>query len=83
MIGTRIDWTKEMLDTMILSYSTTFNSDLSEMLSISIRAVKKKANEMGLKKQPNFMQNNKEIIRSKIQLGMMKSKSHIDYGKKK
>lgn len=61
-----------MLDIMTLSYSTTFNSDLSEMLSISTRSLKKKAHEMRLKKQPGFMQNNKEIIRSKIQLGMIK-----------
>lgn len=68
-----------MLDIMSLSYSTTFNKDLSEMLKISTRAVKKKAQEMGLKKEPNFMQNNKEIIRAKIQLGMIRHRnSHID-----
>lgn len=72
---TPIIWSNEMLEIMTLSYSTTFNSDLSEMLNVSTRTVKKKAREMGLRKQPNFMQNNKEIIRSKIQLGMIRSKS--------
>ena len=68
-----------MLDIMTLSYSTTFNKDLSEMLKISTRAVKKKAQEMGLKKELNFMQNNKEIIRAKIQLGMIRHRNnHID-----
>ncbi len=76
---TPIIWSNEMLDIMTLSYSTTFNKDLSEMLKISTRAVKKKAQEMGLKKEPNFMQNNKEIIRAKIQLGMIISRNnHID-----
>jgi len=64
-----------MLDIMTLSYSTTFNSDLSEMLNVSTRTVKKKAREMGLRKQHDFMQNNRDIIRSKIQLGMIRSKS--------
>lgn len=61
---------------MTLSYTTTFNSYLAEMLSVFVRAVKKKAREMELRKQPNFMQNNKEIIRSKIQLGMIRHKNN-------
>lgn len=63
-----------MLNIMTLSYSTTFNADLAEMLSVSERTVKKKAREMGLKKCPDFMKNNKDILRSKIQIGMNKSK---------
>lgn len=55
--ATSIYWNKQMIDDITRLYPTTKNEDLADMLGVSLRTLVRKARELGIKK-------NKEWLRS-------------------
>lgn len=53
--STRIFWNKDMLDTLKTHFPTTKNSELAEMLGVSQSTMQRKASELGLKKDKEFV----------------------------
>ncbi len=53
--ATRIFWNKQMLQYLQQNYATMLNSDLSGWLGVSVRTVIRKAREMGLEKDADWL----------------------------
>lgn len=53
----RIHWSKDMLDYLRRHYSTTLNKEMSECLGVSQRTMIRKARELGLEKDPEWLAN--------------------------
>lgn len=50
----KIHWTEEMLQILIQEFPVTLNNDMAAKLNVSPRTMHRKADELGLKKAPNF-----------------------------
>ena len=53
--ATRIFWNKEMLDYLRRHYATTLNEELAGCLGVSQRTMIRKARELGLEKDPEWI----------------------------
>lgn len=62
MKGNRINWTEEMIQKLQEEFSYRFSRDIGNEMGISIRSVIRKARELGLEKQPGFLENNRSEI---------------------
>lgn len=51
----RIYWSKDMLDLLMREYPTTFNEEMAGMLGVSHRTMVRKARELGLRKNPEWL----------------------------
>lgn len=58
----KINWTDEKLTKLISEFPYRFNKELAEELGCSWRTLRRKAAELGLKKEPNFLDKNRNII---------------------
>lgn len=57
-----IEWTDEMIDTITTKFATTFNRELADELGVSMRTMIRKARELGLEKEPGFLDKNRSEI---------------------
>lgn len=55
-------WTNEMEEKMRREYPTRFNADIAKDLRMTVRQVIYKAREMGLEKEPGFIEKHKAEI---------------------
>lgn len=53
--ATRIFWNQQMLDYLKRNYATMLNSDLAEWLGVSVRTTVRKARELGLQKDAQWL----------------------------
>jgi hypothetical protein len=53
--STRIYWSKDMTDFLRRQYATTTNQELAECLGLSQRTITRKARELGLKKDADWL----------------------------
>jgi hypothetical protein len=60
--GIKIHWTPEMINQVKLEFPYRFNRELSHDLGISPRSLIRKARELGLDKEPGFLDKNRSII---------------------
>lgn len=51
----RIFWSRDMLDYLRQHYATTLNEELAGCLGVSVRTMIRKARELGLKKDPEWL----------------------------
>ncbi|MEI6435227.1 MAG: hypothetical protein WCP32_10310 [Bacteroidota bacterium] len=58
----KIIWDRPMLDYLSEHFATQFNCDLADHLKISYRSVIRKARELGLEKEPGFLEKNRITI---------------------
>ena len=56
-MATRIFWSKDMLDYLRDHFATTFNEELAGCLGVSQRTMIRKARELGLQKDNNWLAN--------------------------
>ena len=59
---TGIEWTDEMVDIITSKFATSFNRDLADELGVSMRTMIRKARELGLEKEPGFLDKNRKKI---------------------
>jgi len=57
-----IEWTDEMIKTITSKFATSFNCDLADELGVSMRTMIRKARELGLEKEPGFLDKNRNKI---------------------
>lgn len=57
-----IEWTSEMIETITSKFATTFNCDLADELCVSVRTMIRKARELGLEKEPGFLDKKRKKI---------------------
>jgi len=57
-----IEWTEKMLDTLKEKFSTTFNIVLAKEIGVSQRTLIRKARELKLEKEPDFLKKRRDII---------------------
>lgn len=57
-----IKWTNEMIETITSKFATTFNRELADELGVSMRTMIRKARELGLEKEPGFLDKNRSVI---------------------
>lgn len=61
--STRIFWNKQMLDDLTSMFPDNFNHDISEHVGVSLRTMLRKAKELNLKKDPDWIAKvNKKIL---------------------
>jgi hypothetical protein len=53
--STRIFWSKQMLDDLKSMYPDTLNQEVAEYVGVSWRTLRRKAKELDLKKDPDFI----------------------------
>ncbi len=58
----RILWTPEMLDYLKVNFPIQYTPDLVAYLQISRRTIERKARELGLEKEPGFLEKRRETI---------------------
>lgn len=69
--STRIHWSPAMLSILRRYYATTTNEDVAGMLRVSTRTMIRKARELGLRKDAEWMRN---ISRERLRLAHAKNK---------
>lgn len=69
----KITWTPEMLRTLIQEFPVTFNDDLAAKLHVSPRTMHRKADELGLKKAPDFEERTRTRKGERISRALKKS----------
>lgn len=86
--STRIFWSKDMLDMLREYYPNTRNQEVVEMLGVSQRTMIRKARELGLQKEKDFVhgvwdENRKlAILTNKVRRNSgMISKGHVPWNK--
>ncbi len=60
--GGKIHWTDAMLAILISGYPHRYNKDLAAELKVGYRSVIRKARELGLEKEPFFLEKRREEI---------------------
>lgn len=65
--STRIFWNENMISIMRRYYHNTINNELSDMLGVSERTVTRKARELGLEKDKDFI---KEISKDNLLIAL-------------
>ena len=75
--ATRIFWNKQMLEYLRKNYATTINEELAEWLGVSYRTVRRKAHQLGLKKDEAWL---KDIHDERRKLAIASSKVHGNAG---
>lgn len=55
LYATRIFWNRQMVDLLKQHYANTFNEELAGMLGVSIRTLIRKARELGLNKNKEWL----------------------------
>lgn len=68
MKGRKTNWTAEMVDKLSAEFPNRFSRDIGNDLGISIRTVIRKAREMGLEKENDFLEKNREEISNRAQI---------------
>lgn len=58
----RREWTPAMLKKLRTYFPVAFNRELAEDLGVSMRTLIRKARELGLEKEPGFLDKNRKII---------------------
>lgn len=71
--STRISWSGNMLCILKRHYATTFNEELAELIGVSPRTLVRKARELGISKDPDWM---KEVCRTNARYGAVVSKKN-------
>ena len=62
MRGHRTIWTDAMLERLQAEYPVRYNRDLARDLGVSLRTLIRKARELGIEKEPDFIANRLEDI---------------------
>ena len=62
-----VQWEQHRLDYLTANFATTFNKDLAAALGCGWRTVIRKARELGLEKEPGFLDKNRPEIVNRIQ----------------
>lgn len=57
-----IEWTSEMLEAVKNKFPVTFNKELAAELGVSWRTLVRKARELGIEKEPNFLEKRRKTI---------------------
>lgn len=57
-----IEWSDGMIETIASKFATSFNRDLADELGVSMRTMIRKARELGLEKEPGFLDKNRKEI---------------------
>jgi hypothetical protein len=60
--GIKIIWTNEMVQIITELFPTTYNRELAKLLNVSMRSVIRKARELGLEKEPDFLELRRDEI---------------------
>lgn len=64
----KINWTPEMITRLKTEYPTRYNKELAAELGVSWRSLVRKSHEMGIKKEPGFLEKRRdEITRMSIE----------------
>ena len=71
-----IDWTAEMIDTITSKFATSFNRDLAGELGVSLRTLIRKARELGLEKEPGFLEKNRKTISKMAKDALLEVKTY-------
>jgi len=58
----KILWSEKMLEIIKEKFSFTFNRELAKELNVSMRTLIRKARELNLEKEPDFLDKNRETI---------------------
>lgn len=66
--GKKIEWSEEMLQVLKENYATEINGDLAARLGVGVRALRYKAQAMGLKKASDFR--SWPEVRRRIRIGL-------------
>jgi hypothetical protein len=67
----KINWTPDMLSALIGRFPVTYNKELAKELHVSWRSLVRKARELGLEKEPEFLEKRRDDIT------MMAVKAHM------
>ena len=59
----RVDWNDERIKYLRENFPTKFNKDIAAVLGCGWRTVIRKAREMGLEKEPGFIEKKRPLIR--------------------
>jgi hypothetical protein len=60
----KITWTCEMVETLRNEFPTSFNKELAKKLGVSWRSLVRKARELGIEKEANFIESRRpEIVK--------------------
>jgi len=62
MKGNKINWTEEMDNRLRLLFPITFTRELSESMGISRRSIIRRVRELGIEKEPDFLEKNRDQI---------------------
>lgn len=65
MKGKKTDWNPEMIKKIINDFPCRFSRDIAHELDISIRTVIRKARELGIEKEPGFLERNAPEIQKR------------------
>ncbi|SFK99302.1 hypothetical protein SAMN05216357_11052 [Porphyromonadaceae bacterium KH3CP3RA] len=57
-----IEWTDEMIEFITSKFATSFNRDLADELGVGMRTMIRKARELGLEKEPGFLDKKRKEI---------------------
>lgn len=60
----KIIWTDEMLQKLTNEFATKFNKELAAELNVGWRTLVRKARDLGLEKESDFLEKNRELITS-------------------
>ena len=70
-----VEWSDERIDYLMENFATKFNKDLATVLSCNWRTVIRKARELGLEKEPGFLDKKRPQI-IKLQIGSQQPNPH-------
>jgi hypothetical protein len=57
-----INWTPEMIDSLVRLFPVTFNRVLAKQLGIGWRSLVRKARDLGIEKEPDFLEKRRKEI---------------------
>lgn len=73
----RINWSRQMLDDLRTMYPTTFNTELAHILGVSSRTMIRKARELGLEKDREWLMG---VYRENVRVAHCMNKVHGNSG---
>lgn len=71
--STRISWSGNMISILKRHYPTSYNEELAELIGVSPRTLCRKAKELGISKDPNWM---REVRKINARYGAVVSKNN-------
>ena len=70
MKGKKITWTPEMEDKVRREFPHRISIDICKEMGVSLRSIIRKARELGIDKEPGFLETNRKEIQSRATKGL-------------